>query len=76
MSVINENISMLTDVTAQIADSISGINITIGEAATGVTDIAARTSDIVLLTSKTYDMAQESMSYSNHLKEIVNSFKL
>jgi len=76
MSVINENISMLTDVTAQIADSISGINITIGEAATGVTDIASRTSDIVLLTSKTYDMAQESMSYSNHLKEIVNSFKL
>ncbi len=76
MNDIHAAISKLNDVTAQIAQAISGINITIGEAASGVTDIAARTSDIVELTSNTYNMAQESMSYSNHLKDVVETFKL
>lgn len=76
MEDIHSAISKLNDVTAQIAEAISGINITINEAASGVTDIATRTSDIVSLTSETYSMAQDSMSYSNHLKEVVEAFKL
>jgi Methyl-accepting chemotaxis protein len=76
MTNIHYAIEQLSNVTIQITEAISGINTTIGEAAAGVTDIAGRTSDIVSLTSKTYEMVQESMTYSKDLKDIVNLFKL
>lgn len=76
MEDINSAIDTLTSTIHEISESISGINHTIGEATVGVTDIAQKTSDIVNLTSKTYEMVEDSITYSNELKGIVNQFKL
>jgi methyl-accepting chemotaxis protein len=69
-------IDQLTTTLNRITSSISDINLTINEAAIGVSDIAERNTNIVSLTSETYDMVKESLSYSDQLRDIVNKFKL
>jgi len=59
-----------------ITEAIDGINNTIGEAAIGVTDIAQKTTDIVSLSSQTYDMVEESVTYADELSDIVGRFKM
>lgn len=76
MSDIQTAIDELSKATIQIVEAIGGINTTIAEASTGVTDIAEKTSDIVSMTAQTYDLVQESQSYSNTLKEVVEGFTI
>lgn len=66
----------LTNTIHDISESIAGINNTIGEATIGVTDIAQKTTDVVTLTSKTYDLVEESISYAEELNKIVARFTL
>lgn len=76
MDTIFKSISDLTNNMEKIASAITDINTTINESNLGVSDIAEKNMDIVSLTSNTYDMVQKSLEYSNHLKQIVDMFKL
>ncbi len=73
---IHSSIVKLTETMKRISGAISDINITINESTLGVTDIAARNTNIVTLTSETYDMVRENLNYSDGLKEIVQLFQL
>lgn len=73
---IYDSISELEKSTSHIADAISGINSTVGEASIGVSDIAEKTSDIVELTVLTNQMVNESVECAKNLNDIVEVFKL
>lgn len=76
MSDIRGRINNLTTSIDDIKNAISNINTTMGEAATGVTDVAQRTTDVVRLTERTYELVNDSAAYSDELKKIVNQFKM
>ncbi len=76
MSDIKGRIQGLTTTIDDIKAAISGINETMGDAANGVTDVAQRTSDVVRLTEHTNDLVDQSATYSEELRNIVNQFKL
>lgn len=76
MDTINTSISLLASSIESISASISDINLTVNESTLGVTDIASKNTGIVEQTSKTYDMVQQSLDYSNSLNEIVSMFHL
>jgi len=76
MESIQEQIDLLNNNVLGIMDSISEINQMVGEASTGVNDVAEKNTDIVALTGKTQDMAKKNNDYANSLKRIVDKFKL
>ncbi len=70
------NIDELQNATGQIAEAISKINSTISESTNGITGIAQRATDVVTLSSDTYDKVQDNVNMANMLKEIVDKFTL
>lgn len=76
MSIINTSIEGLQKTIKDIAEAIKGINDTISEAATGVTDIAQKTSNTVELTGKTSKKVSESMEQAKNLQKIIEQFKI
>lgn len=76
MNDIHDSIAMLTDSISVIVDSLEGINETIGESTLGVTDIAAKTSDMVEKSGESHELAEESFACTQELEEIVNKFIL
>jgi len=76
MSDIKTRIQGLTTTIDDIKAAISGINETMGDAANGVTDVAQRTSDVVRLTEHTNDLVDQSTTYSEELRQIVEKFRL
>lgn len=76
MQDINVSVETLEKSINDITASISGINVTIAEAASGVTDIAGKTSDIVSMSAKTKDKVEDNNTYSERLKDIVNMFHI
>ncbi|MBR1391155.1 MAG: methyl-accepting chemotaxis protein [Lachnospiraceae bacterium] len=74
MENISQNINDLSASIQSIQDAINGINITVGEAATGVMDMAEKTSDIVSLAGEASDIADESLGLSQELSGIVGQF--
>lgn len=76
MEDIYASMNQLNESVDTIAEAISGINTTVGESAVGVTDIAGKTGEIVNLTSKTKEKAEESVKNADELKDIVARFKL
>lgn len=76
MNGIHDSIAMLTDSISVIVDALEGINKTIGESTMGVTDIAAKTADMVGKSSESDDLAGESIACTKELEEIVNKFIL
>lgn len=76
MTVIDEAIDHLQVNVSDIAEAINGINRTISEAATGVTDIAQKTSNTVEATVRTTEKVEECVEFANELKEIVNKFEI
>jgi methyl-accepting chemotaxis protein len=76
MESIQKQIDLLSANVLGITDSISEINLMVGEASTGVNDVAEKNTDIVALTSKTQDMVSMNHDYANSLKKIVDKFKL
>jgi methyl-accepting chemotaxis protein len=76
MVVIDNAINQLQINVSDIAEAINGISHTINEAATGVTDIAQKTSNTVETTLKTSEKVEESVGFSKELKDIVNKFEI
>lgn len=76
MTDIYHAIEVLSDSITTIAQAVSGINETIGESTTGVTDIAEKTADMVGKASESNSLAAESFESIEDLKGIVNQFIL
>lgn len=76
MENIHQSIDSLSGVITSIADALTGINSTIHESTIGVTDIAEKTADMVIKSTKTYDLASESMENTKELDQIVSTFIL
>lgn len=76
MESICSSMTQLNETIQKIHYSISGISDTITQATTGIADIAEKTTNTVELTATTSKMAEENVSYSNSLKEIINHFRL
>lgn len=73
---IHNGVSALNSNMLTISGSITEINTMINEASKGVIDVAEKNTDIVALTTDTYNMVQQSTDYVTSLKEIVDKFKL
>ena len=76
MTEINKAISALSLNITQITEAIEGISITITEASNGVLNIANKTSDMVIETSRSTDIATQTSTSLEDLKKIVASFTL
>ena len=76
MTNISTNIEELSQSIHSIKEAINGINITVGESAVGVTEMAEKTVDIVGLAGQASDIAEESLGLSNELASIVGKFTL
>lgn len=66
----------LTDSIEIIAQAMNGINDTIGESSTGITEIAEKTSDMAQKTGSANSLAAECFDSVGHLREIVGQFVL
>ena len=76
MNQVKDSMLQLSDLIESIAQALSGINDTVGEAAVGVSDIASKTSGMVEKTGATHDMVSECYSCADELREIVGKFVL
>lgn len=69
---ICDNIEELGKATNIIAESVSGINSTITESTEGINGIADRATDVVSLSSETYNKVQDNNNMADMLRDIVN----
>lgn len=76
MSNIDTSIDELNHTMTVIAESISQINIAINETCQGVSIVAANNAQTANLTSETYSMAENTLTYSHRLTEMVDNFTL
>lgn len=76
MESVRDAVVSLADSIENIAEALGGINNTVGESSAGVVDIAEKTSDMVEKTGTTHDMVAECYKYVDHLKQVVEQFKL
>lgn len=73
---IHTGIDSLNTNLLQISDSVTEINTMINQSSKGVEDVAEKNTNIVSLTTKTYNMVRDSKKYAAALQEIVDKFKL
>ncbi|MDF2589077.1 MAG: methyl-accepting chemotaxis protein [Anaerocolumna sp.] len=73
---IHSGIESLNTNLSQIANSVSEINVMINESSKGVSDVSEKNTEIVSLTTDTYNMVKTSKDYATTLKGIVDKFKL
>ena len=76
MTKINQSIVTLVDAITDISHSIEEINLTVNESATGVSDIAEKTSEMVQKIEATETFMQDSEESANNLNQIVSEFNL
>ena len=76
MTKINHSIVTLVDAITDISHSIEEINLTVNESATGVSDIAEKTSEMVRKIEATGTFMQDSEESANNLNQIVSEFDL
>lgn len=76
MDSIHQQIELLNANLMGISNSISEINLMVGEASKGVNDVAVKNSNIVALTNRTQTMAKDNTDHAGGLKSIVNQFRL
>lgn len=76
ISSICDTISQLDIATNEIADSISRINDTISESSNGIMGIADRATEVVNLSTDTYNKVQDNTYMADALQEIVDKFTL
>lgn len=76
MSLANDEVSELELGIAQITDAMEGISNTINESAIGVSDIAEKTTDVVGLTSETFERTMNCRDSAEKLREITARFEL
>lgn len=75
MSLANEEITELESGIAQITDAMEGISNTINESAIGVSDIAEKTTDVVGLTTETFERTMNCKESAEQLRDITSRFK-
>ncbi len=76
MDSIHEQIELLNTNLHGISDSIAEINLMVGDASKGVSDVAEKNSKIVEMTNQTQSMALGNTAHAIGLREIVEKFKL
>lgn len=76
MNLANDEISELERGIAQIADAMEGISNNVNESAIGVSDIAEKTTDVVGLTSETFERTMNCRDSAEKLRDITARFKL
>lgn len=76
MTNISENIDELSKSIESVKEAINGINITVGESAVGVTNMAEKTMDIVGLAEQANVIAEESLALAGGLSEMVGRFSV
>lgn len=76
MNLANDEISELECAIAQIADAMEGISNNVNESAIGVSDIAEKTTDVVGLTSETFERTMNCRDSAEKLRDITARFKL
>ena len=76
MADINGSIDALNQTMLKISDAINLINGSIYETSSGVNNVVDNNINIVSLTTDTYNMVEKTLSYTNTLMEIVESFTL
>ncbi|BCN30232.1 methyl-accepting chemotaxis protein [Anaeromicropila herbilytica] len=76
MNDINYLATALQNSSAEIAMAISGINTTMGEATNGVTDIADKTTSVVMSTNEVTGMVHETKELADQLEKITKMFQL
>lgn len=74
MTDIDNSINALNQTMLLIADSINQINLSIAETSSGVDNVVDNNTNIVALTTDTYNMVEKTITYANTLSEIVDSF--
>lgn len=73
---INTEVTALGSYTNQISSAVSGIAVTMNEATNGISKIAGKTSDVVLLIGQTSKKIEENKQYAEELKHIVGQFEI
>jgi methyl-accepting chemotaxis protein len=73
---IHNGINSLNTNLLQVNNSIAEINTMMGQASKGVEEVAEKNTNIVSLTTNTYNMVKDSKDYAVSLKAIVDKFKL
>ena len=76
MTQINAAVTALVDAINNITDSISGINHMVRESASGVQDIAEKTSVVVQKVDSTSSFVSVSKESAENLNQIVGEFNL
>ena len=76
MNKVKDAIDKLTALTETSAEALDGIKDTVNESATGVTDIAQKTSDMVEKTVDIHDKVTQCYGCADGLNNIVAKFKL
>lgn len=76
MSTIEGSVVKLTDTIADIAEALDGINSTVNESATGITDIAEKTTDVVEQTVQNNDLVDNCIETIDKLNKITAMFQI
>jgi len=74
MNQVKDSMLQLSDLIESIAQALSGINDTVGEAAVGVSDIASKTSGMVEKTGATHDMVSVTPVQTSSVRSLANLF--
>ena len=75
MNTIEDSVTRLTATITQIAESLNGINSTIGESTVGVTDIADKTTNVVEQTVENNELVENCIESVDKLNEITSMFQ-
>ena len=76
MGTIQKNIAVLGDTIDEVSEALLSINSTVNESTVGITEIATKTSDVVVRTEDNYQIVNECLACVEKLKEIVSVFKM
>ena len=76
MGTIQKNIAVLGDTIDEVSEALISINSTVNESTVGITEIATKTSDVVVRTEDNYQIVNECLACVEKLKEIVSVFKM
>lgn len=76
MNQVKDAIGHFTELAITSAEALDGINNTVNESATGVTDIAQKTGEMVSKTVESNDMVKECYGCADDLRKIVEKFKM
>ncbi|MGN0352638.1 MAG: methyl-accepting chemotaxis protein [Roseburia sp.] len=76
MNLANEEVNELRRGIADITEAMEGISNNVNESAIGVSDIAEKTTDVVGLTSETFECTMNCKNSAEKLREITERFQL